>query len=201
MASHRPICFDVDAPRLGRLWLSRLLRLLFVPAIKANSLSSLSRFFSKIRVWSEKNEKRENIPEGHLIKSSFVCPVIIGRNNPRKCWTIAPSPGINIVKLFHRLSLFWFNSVTRLGYFWKVLETYFLKNLARTLGNFFVILKTSLFTWTTVLATFWATVLKIGLFLILPSGHTGSEAWFWVPKHSISIHIIKLLALHKTSWH
>ena len=56
-------------------------------------------------------------------------------------------------------------SVTRLGYFWKVLETFSLTKLAQILGNFLCYLKKLSFYVITDLAPFWATLVKIGLLL------------------------------------
>ena len=49
-------------------------------------------------------------------------------------------------------------SVTRLGYFWKVLQTNSLIKLAETFGNLLCYLRTLSFYVKTVLAPFWATL-------------------------------------------
>ena len=67
------------------------------------------------------------------------------------------------------------SSVARLGYFWKVLETYSLTKVTHILGNFLCYFKNISLCVKTALGHFWATLVKIGLLLILSSRHTDHE--------------------------
>ena len=57
----------------------------------------------------------------------------------------------------------------------NVLETQSLTKLAQILGNYLFNFKNLSFYIKTVLPPFWATLVKIGLLLILASGHTESK--------------------------
>ena len=92
-------------------------------------------------------------------------------------WATTSTPA---TKMFYRIARgpCVLDSVTRLGYFWKVLETCSLPKLTQILGNFLCnFTKHSLYI-KTVLAPLWATLDKIGLLLILATGHTDS----WINK-------------------
>ena len=52
------------------------------------------------------------------------------------------------------------NSVTRVGYFWKILATNFLAKVSQIFGDFLGYLENTAFEEITVMATFWATLQK-----------------------------------------
>ena len=66
--------------------------------------------------------------------------------------------------------------MTRLGDFWKFLETNVTLKLAQILGNFLGDFDVSHFLRKKpILVTFWASIENFGLRLIPTSGHTGCE--------------------------
>ena len=67
------------------------------------------------------------------------------------------------------------NSVTRVGYFWKILATNFLAKVSQIFGDFLGYLENTAFEEITVMATFWATLQKNLALFIPTSGHTGRE--------------------------
>ena len=88
--------------------------------------------------------------------------------------------------------------VTRLGYFWKVSGTYSLTKLALILIKLLCDFKILGYYVKTALATFWGTLVKIGLLLILASGHTarGNEHKRFLQKWSpveVEIEVVVLL--------
>ena len=76
--------------------------------------------------------------------------------------------------MLRKKEIFWSAvSVTRLGYSWKVFDTYSLTKLAQILNNLLCNFKNLSFYVKTTLATFLASLIKIGLLSILVYGHTG----------------------------
>ena len=67
------------------------------------------------------------------------------------------------------------NSVTRVGYFRKILATNFLAKVSQIFGDFLGYLENTAFEEITVMATFWATLQKNLALFIPTSGHTGRE--------------------------
>ena len=78
--------------------------------------------------------------------------------------------------------MFILNSVTRLGYFWNILETLSRTKLAQILGNFLLNFKNLSSSYKNALAPFVATWVKIGRLLVLEPGLTDfKQNKWWFP--------------------